>query len=77
MTPWLHVPFPLRRTSPAAFAEGWIIESIEGTRAEGRLDLKDLSLSEGGPTAWLVVVRRLSLREKQPSFQGRKDGRLM
>ncbi len=41
-----------------AFAEGWIIESIEPTRAEVRPDLKDLSFSEGGPKAWFVVVRR-------------------
>ena len=45
----------------AAFAEGWVIESIEPTRAEVRPDLKDLSFSEGGPKAWFVVVRRLSL----------------
>ena len=42
-----------------AFAEGWVIESIEPTRAEVRPDLKDLTFSEGGPKAWFVVVRRL------------------
>ena len=42
----------------AAFAEGWVIESIEPTRAEVRPDLKDLNFSEGGPKAWFVVVRR-------------------
>ena len=42
----------------AAFAEGWVIESIEPTRAEVRPDLKDLTFSEGGPKAWFVVVRR-------------------
>jgi cyclopropane fatty-acyl-phospholipid synthase-like methyltransferase len=42
-----------------AFAEGWIIESIEPTRAEVRPDLKDLSFSEGGPKAWFVVVQRV------------------
>jgi cyclopropane fatty-acyl-phospholipid synthase-like methyltransferase len=41
-----------------AFANGWVIESIEPTRAEVRPDLKDLSFSEGGPKAWFVVVRR-------------------
>ena len=41
----------------AAFAEGWIIESIEATRAEVRPDFKDLQFSEGGPKAWFVVVR--------------------
>jgi 2-polyprenyl-3-methyl-5-hydroxy-6-metoxy-1,4-benzoquinol methylase len=43
----------------AAFAEGWSIESIEPSRFEVRPDLKDLTFSEGGPKAWLVVVRRV------------------
>jgi cyclopropane fatty-acyl-phospholipid synthase-like methyltransferase len=42
----------------AAFAQGWVIESIEPTRAEVRPDVKDLTFSEGGPKAWFVVVRR-------------------
>ena len=42
-----------------AFAEGWVIESIEPSRFEVRPDLKDLSFSEGGPRAWFVVVRRV------------------
>jgi len=42
----------------AAFAEGWVIESIEPTRAEVRPDLKDSTFSEGGPKAWFVTVRR-------------------
>ena len=41
-----------------AFAQGWVIESVEPTRAEVRPDLKDLTFSEGGPKAWFVVVRR-------------------
>jgi cyclopropane fatty-acyl-phospholipid synthase-like methyltransferase len=41
-----------------AFAQGWVIESIEPTKAEVRPDLKDLTFSEGGPKAWFVVVRR-------------------
>jgi SAM-dependent methyltransferase len=44
-----------------AFAEGWSIESVEPTRFEVRLDLKDITFSEGGPKAWFVVVRRLSI----------------
>jgi cyclopropane fatty-acyl-phospholipid synthase-like methyltransferase len=44
----------------AAFAGGWTIESIEPTRAEVRPDLKDLTFSEGGPRAWLAVIRRLA-----------------
>jgi len=41
-----------------AFAQGWVIESIEPSRYEVRPDLKDLTFSEGGPKAWLAVVRR-------------------
>jgi hypothetical protein len=41
-----------------AFAQGWAVESIEPTRAEVRPDLKDLAFSEGGPKAWLAVMRR-------------------
>jgi cyclopropane fatty-acyl-phospholipid synthase-like methyltransferase len=43
-----------------AFAEGWVIESIEPSRFEVRPDLKDLQFSEGGPRAWFVVVRRVT-----------------
>jgi cyclopropane fatty-acyl-phospholipid synthase-like methyltransferase len=43
-----------------AFAEGWVIESIEPSRFEVRPDLKDLQFSEGGPKAWFVVVRRMA-----------------
>ena len=32
-----------------AFAQGWVIESIEPSRYEVRPDLKDLTFSEGGP----------------------------
>jgi cyclopropane fatty-acyl-phospholipid synthase-like methyltransferase len=43
-----------------AFAQGWVIESIEPSRFEVRPDLKDLSFSAGGPKAWFVVVRRVA-----------------
>jgi cyclopropane fatty-acyl-phospholipid synthase-like methyltransferase len=42
-----------------AFAQGWVIESIERSRYEVRPDLKDLTFSEGGPKAWLAVLRRV------------------
>jgi len=42
-----------------AFAQGWVIESIEQSRYEVRPDLKDLAFSEGGPKAWFAVVRRV------------------
>jgi cyclopropane fatty-acyl-phospholipid synthase-like methyltransferase len=43
-----------------AFAQGWVIESIDPARYEVRSDLKDLSFSEGGPKAWLAVIRRVA-----------------
>lgn len=41
------------------FAEDWVIESIEPSEYEVRPDPKDISFSEGGPKAWIVVVRRV------------------
>ncbi len=41
-----------------AFAEGWVIESIEPSRYEVRPDPNDLSFADGGPRAWFVVARR-------------------
>jgi SAM-dependent methyltransferase len=41
-----------------AFAEGWDIESIQASRIETRPDLKDFTFSDGGPKAWLAVIRR-------------------
>jgi cyclopropane fatty-acyl-phospholipid synthase-like methyltransferase len=42
-----------------AFAQGWIIESIEPSRFEVRPDLKELTFSPGGPKAWFAVMRRV------------------
>lgn len=42
----------------AAFANGWVIESIEPSRYEVRPDREDMGFSVGGPKAWFVVVRR-------------------
>jgi len=41
-----------------AFAEGWVIESIEPSRYEVRPDPNDRSFADGGPRAWFVVARR-------------------
>jgi hypothetical protein len=41
-----------------AFAQGWVIESVEPCRYEVRPDLKDIAFSPGGPKAWFVVIRR-------------------
>lgn len=41
-----------------AFAQGWLVESIEPSRYEVRPDPKDISFSDGGPRAWFVVARK-------------------
>ncbi len=47
-----------RKEIEDAFAEGWIVETIEPSRYEVRPDPKDISFSDGGPRAWFVVVRK-------------------
>ncbi len=47
-----------RKEIENAFADGWVVESIEPSVLEVRPDRKDLGFSEGGPKAWFVVVRR-------------------
>jgi len=47
-----------RKEIEDAFAEGWVIESIEPSRYEVRPDPKNISFREGGPKAWFVVARR-------------------
>lgn len=47
-----------RKEIEDAFADGWVVESIEPSRYEVRPDPKDPSFSRGGPRAWFVVVRR-------------------
>lgn len=41
----------------AAFADGWAIESITPTRFEVIPEFEEM-FSEGGPKAWIVIVRR-------------------
>lgn len=48
-----------RKEIEDAFAEGWLIESIEPSRYEVRPDPNDSSFQDGGPRAWFVVVRRV------------------
>jgi len=43
-----------------AFADGWVVESIQEARFEVRPDLQDIHFSEGGPYAWFCVIRRHS-----------------
>jgi cyclopropane fatty-acyl-phospholipid synthase-like methyltransferase len=53
-----------RRVSPqelrAAFASGWIIESLEPACFAVRADFKAFTFSEGGPKALFMVARRVS-----------------
>jgi cyclopropane fatty-acyl-phospholipid synthase-like methyltransferase len=41
-----------------AFANGWVIESIQPARLEVIPNLKDLTFSESGPKAWFATIRR-------------------
>ncbi|HEV3117702.1 MAG TPA: methyltransferase domain-containing protein [Gemmataceae bacterium] len=43
-----------------AFHPGWVIESIQPIRFAVIPDLKELTFSEGGPKAWLAIIRRES-----------------
>jgi SAM-dependent methyltransferase len=47
-----------RREIEDAFAQRWVIESVEPARFEVRPDPNDTSFSDGGPRAWRVVARR-------------------
>jgi cyclopropane fatty-acyl-phospholipid synthase-like methyltransferase len=47
-----------RKEIEDAYADGWVVESIEQSRFEVRPDLEDITFSQGGPKAWFVVVRR-------------------
>lgn len=47
-----------RKEIEDAFANDWVVESIEPSRYEVRPDPNDNSFKEGGPRAWFVVVRR-------------------
>jgi hypothetical protein len=42
----------------AAFADGWEVESVQPTRIEINPEFTEIKFSEGGPKAWLAVVRR-------------------
>ena len=53
---------PRRITEPelrSAFADGWLIESIEPVRIETRTDLQGITFSPGGPKAWFARIHRL------------------
>lgn len=41
-----------------AFANGWSIDSITATRFQTNPEADEVDFSEGGPKAWLAVIRR-------------------
>jgi cyclopropane fatty-acyl-phospholipid synthase-like methyltransferase len=41
-----------------AFADGWEVESVQPARVEVHPEFTEVTFSEGGPKAWLAVVRR-------------------
>ena len=41
-----------------AFADGWEIESVQPVRCEIHPEFTEIQFSEGGPKAWLAVIRR-------------------
>ena len=47
-----------RKEIEDAFAQGWVIESVEPSRYEVRPDPNDSIFRDGGPKAWFVVTRR-------------------
>jgi SAM-dependent methyltransferase len=47
-----------REEIEAAFAQGWVVESVEPSRFDVRPDLTGMTFSEGGPKGWFAVVRR-------------------
>jgi hypothetical protein len=47
-----------RRELYDAFADGWVVESIEPVRADIRPDFTEFTFSEGGPKMWFAVIRR-------------------
>lgn len=48
-----------RKEIEDAFAEGWVIESVQPSRYEVRPDPNDSSFRDGGPKAWFVVAKRV------------------
>lgn len=41
-----------------AFADGWIVESIDPVRIGVRPDVSEFTFSPGGPKGWFAVIRR-------------------
>jgi cyclopropane fatty-acyl-phospholipid synthase-like methyltransferase len=50
-----------QREIRAAFNSAWTVEEIRAKRVNVRPDLEDISFSEGGPKAWLAIIRRNTL----------------
>jgi cyclopropane fatty-acyl-phospholipid synthase-like methyltransferase len=48
-----------RKEIEDAFAQGWVVETVEPSRYEVRPDPNNSSFRDGGPKAWFVVARRV------------------
>jgi hypothetical protein len=41
-----------------AFADGWVVESIEPVRLELNPEFTEVEFSAGGARAWFAIIRR-------------------
>ena len=41
-----------------AFVDGWEVESVQPTQIDVNPEFTEIKFSEGGPKAWLAVIRR-------------------
>src|SRR6516225_8348117 len=41
-----------------AFADSWVVESVQPVRCEIHPEFTEVTFSEGGPKAWFAVIRR-------------------
>jgi cyclopropane fatty-acyl-phospholipid synthase-like methyltransferase len=47
-----------RRELYDAFADGWVVESIQPVQCEIHPEFTEVTFSEGGPKMWFAVIRR-------------------
>jgi hypothetical protein len=54
-----------RRELYDAFANGWVIESIQLTQCEVHPAFTEVQFSDGGPKVWFAVIRRQGQDEQR------------
>jgi SAM-dependent methyltransferase len=47
-----------RRELYGAFADGWMVESVQPARCEIHPEFTEVQFSEGGPKMWFAIIRR-------------------